>query len=846
MGWVKDTFLGGAEKKASQQQVAAGKEAQAINTKYYEDARKSIMDLMGPQYGNIMQAYQQAAGVLGQGKASSADILKQAFSNSNQLIQSGNDQAMAALLGRPSQMQLPQQAQLAPSVMPTSGLRSRLQSGMTMSNQVAQTPEMMQEDRLFGGQMPMTPTMMQEDRLFNGQMPMAPSSAGGQFGIPIQSQKNVGGVAMPISEPMMPTQMPTSITPTQMPQAPTMNQVDTSGIGLAGSEQALQQGLQGQTNAYLTGLNQATGTMQDALGGQLGALRQGATGSANAINQGLQGQLGAYGGALNQSTNTLQQGLQGQLGFLNQGFGGAEQALNQYGAQALGAANQGYGQARQDIGNTLAGVGSAIGAGVGAMQAGEDRALSNIDKFTGQAVNTLNPYAQTGQAALGQEAALSGAMGGAAQQQAINQFMESPGQKFLREQGEKAVLRNAAATGGLRGGSTMAALQERGIGLAAQNQQQQLENMRSLASRGQEASTNQAGFQQQAGTTGAGISAQLAGQQGQLYGQQAGIQGQLGGQLAGLANQSGQFGANILNQVGQNVSGLRSGLGQLQSGAVGNVAGNVSQNQMGAGQLAGGAISGAGGNLAQILSGLGQNESSAIGSTGQNIAQGQFGTGQNIGNAISNTGQALSGLRTQAGRDVANQTNATTGQLSGNQLNLGQMLAGLDSNTASQLMSLIIGGATSGADQSNALAQILANLATGQGSNLAGLQTQIGNAQAAGTVGKAGAVNQTIGMLFGSGQNGSPSAAQNMASVGAQMFSDERLKDNITKIADGAVGLFAWTWKHIEEIPEKLRGVPSVGVIAQEVLEKFPSCVHGEGGYLKVDYVKLSEEISHA
>jgi len=816
MGWVKDTFLGGAEKNAAKQQVTAGKEAQALLQKYNEEARKSIMDLMGPQYGNIMQAYQQAAGVLGQGKASSADILKQAFGNSNQLIQSGNDQAMAALLGRPSQMQLPQQAQLAPSVMPTSGLRSRLQNGMVMSNQVAQTPE-----------------MMQEDRLFNGQMPMAPSSAGGQFGMPIQSQQNVGGVAMPISEPMMPTQMPTSITPTQMPQAPTMNQVDTSGIGLAGSEQALQQGLQGQTNAYLTGLNQATGTLQNTLGNQLGALRQGATGSANAINQGLQGQLGAYGGALNQSTNTLQQGLQGQLGYLNQGFGGAEQALNQYGAQALGAANQGYGQARQDIGNTLAGVGSAIGAGVGALQAGEDRALSNIDKFTGQAVNTLNPYAQTGQAALGQEAALSGAMGGAAQQQAINQFMESPGQKFLREQGEKAVLRNAAATGGLRGGSTLAALQERGIGLAAQNQQQQLENMRSLASRGQEASTNQAGFQQQAGTTGAGISAQLAGQQGQLYGQQAGIQGSLGGQLAGLANQSGQFGANILNQVGQNVSGLRSGLGQLQSGAVGNVAGNVSQNQMGAGQLAGGAISGAGGNLAQILSGLGQNESGAMGNIGQNIAQGQFGTGQNIGNAISGTGQALSGLRTQAGRDVANQTNATTGQLSNNQLNLGQMLSGLDSSSAQQLMQLIIGGATSGANQQNSIAQLLANLATGQGSNLANLQTQIGNAQASGTVGSAAGMREGVGAGVG-------------ALLTGGLFSDERLKDNITKVADGAVNVFIWTWKHIEAIPEYLRGVPSVGVIAQEVQDKFPSCVRSEDGYLKVDYLKLSKEVSNA
>lgn len=737
MGWVKDTFFGGAEKEAAKQQMAAGKEAQGITQKYYEDARKSINDLMGPQYGNIMQAYQQAAGIIGQGKASSADILKQAFGNSNQIIQSGNDSAMAAILGRPSQMQLPQQINqaggLRSQVMPTIG---GPQQGQSLVN-----PNMMR----MGGQPQIAP-----DNGFNSQIaapdfrnmnqPMTPGVMMPQDttgGLAVQDPNQYGSIRTPIQQ--APTMQPTSM-PTQVPQ---MNQPDVSGIGLAGSEQALQQGLQGQIGAYGTGLNQATNTMQNALGGQLGALRG--------------------------------------------GFGGAEQAINQYGAQALGAANQGFGQGRTDIQNTMGQVQGSIGQGVGALQAGENRALGRIDQFTGQAVNTLNPYAQTGQQALGQEAALSGAMGGAAQQQAINQFIESPGQKFLREQGEKAVLRQASATGGLRGGSTMAALQDRGIGVAAQQQQQQLENLRSLAGRGQEASTNQAGFQQQAGTVGAGITAQLAGQQAQLYGQQASQQGQLGGQMANMATQAGQFGAGILNQAGQDISGLRSGLGQLESGA--------------------------------------------IGSTGNNIAQGQFGTGQNVGNAIGGMSQNLSGLRTQAGRDVANQTNATTGQLSGNQLNLGQMLAGLDSGTAAQLAEMLIGGATTGSNQQSNLATLLANLATGQGSNLANLQTQIGNAQAAGTVGKAAGAREGIGQASG---------------ILSSIFSDERLKDNITKITDGAVGLFTWTWKHIEAIPENLRGAASVGVIAQEVQAKFPSCVHSENGYLKVDYLKLSKEVSHA
>lgn len=740
MGWVKDTFLGGAEKKAAQQQVAAGKEAQAIQKQYYDDARKSIMDLMGPQYGNIMQAYQSAADVIGQGKINSSDILKQAFTSSNQIIQSGNDAALSALLGRPSQMQLPQQqVQVQPAGLPSGGgLRSQV-TGIPQSGQSWYDKRMNEGVPVINvSGAPMTPGMDMEQRLYAGGQPMMTS----QGGIAINQPQHGGAIRTQIQDTAQ-TMSQTAMQPASMPQAPTISQPDTSGIGLGASEQALQQGLQGQTNAYLTGLNQATGTLQGSLGGQLGALRQ--------------------------------------------GVGGAEQALNQYGAQALGAANQGYGQARGDIGNTLGMVGGSINQGINALQQGEGRALGRIDQYTGQAVNTLNPYAQTGQAALGQEAALSGALGGAAQQQAINQFVESPGQKFLREQGEKAVLRQASATGGLRGGSTLAALQERGIGLAAQNQQQQLENLRSLAGRGQEASTNQAGFQQQAGTTGAGITAQLAGQQGQLYGQQAGIQGQLGSQMAGMANQAGQFGAGVLNNVGQQLAGLRTGLGQ--------------------------------------------NEAGAIGSAGSAIAQGQFGTGQNIGNAISGTGQALSGLRTQAGRDVANQMNSQTGQLSSNQLNLGNLLANLDTNTASQLAQLLTGGATTGANQQNQIATLLANLAAGQGSNLANLQTQIGNAQGSGTVGSAAGMREGIG---------------NVAGLLSSLFSDERLKENITKLSDGPIGIFAWTWKHIKEIPESLRGAASIGVIAQEVQEKFPDCVHSADGWLKVDYLKLSHEVSNA
>ena len=67
----------------------------------------------------------------------------------------------------------------------------------------------------------------------------------------------------------------------------------------------------------------------------------------------------------------------------------------------------------------------------------------------------------------------------------------------------------------------------------------------------------------------------------------------------------------------------------------------------------------------------------------------------------------------------------------------------------------------------------------------------------------------------------------------AAMFSDRRLKDNITKLVDGAVNIYAWTWKHISEIPENMRGVPAVGVIAQEVEVVLPEAVSEDNDGIK-------------
>lgn len=198
MGWVKDTFFGGAEKKAAQQQVAAGKEAQAIQQQYYEDARKSIMELMGPQYGNIMQSYQQAADLIGQGRLSSTDILKQSFNNSNQLIQSGSNAALSAILGRSPQMQLPQQPMPAQPVgLPSGGgLRAQV-GGLPQTNQSWYDKRMNEGVPVINSQgFPVTPGMDMEQRLYAGGQPtMLP----GQVGTAISQPNPQGSIATPLS-----------------------------------------------------------------------------------------------------------------------------------------------------------------------------------------------------------------------------------------------------------------------------------------------------------------------------------------------------------------------------------------------------------------------------------------------------------------------------------------------------------------------------------------------------------------------------------------------------------------------------------------------------------------------
>jgi len=114
------------------------------------------------------------------------------------------------------------------------------------------------------------------------------------------------------------------------------------------------------------------------------------------------------------------------------------------------------------------------------------------------------PFEQAGLSALEQQQALLGLGGQEAQQAAFAAFGESPGQQFLRERQQKALLRSQAAIGGLGGGNVRTALQQQATGFAQQDIQNQLTRLAELSGRGQQAVGGISNLLGQAGQARAG------------------------------------------------------------------------------------------------------------------------------------------------------------------------------------------------------------------------------------------------------------------------------------------------------------------------------------------------------
>ncbi len=180
--------------------------------------------------------------------------------------------------------------------------------------------------------------------------------------------------------------------------------------------------------------------------------------------------------------------------------------------------------------------GRAADAQVQAAQLGVDETRRQFDALQ----ELMRPFVNAGTGALSGQQDLLGLNGADKQQAAIDAINNSQAMQTYMQQGENAILQNASATGGLRGGNTQSALSQFRPQLLNQLINQQYSNLGGLTALGQNAA---------AGVGNAGM--------------------QTAGNISNLLQQSGAAQAGGYLAKGQNTANMYSGL----AGAIGNIAG---------------------------------------------------------------------------------------------------------------------------------------------------------------------------------------------------------------------------------------------------------------------------------
>lgn len=123
-----------------------------------------------------------------------------------------------------------------------------------------------------------------------------------------------------------------------------------------------------------------------------------------------------------------------------------------------------------------------------ASQAQQETTQASIDEQRRQfdhIQGLLEPYVQSGNNALTQQGDLMGLNGVQAQQSAIDNLNNSPFLQSAYRQAENAILQNASATGGLRGGNVQSALADNRMNMLHQAYQNQLQNLGNVVNVGQ-------------------------------------------------------------------------------------------------------------------------------------------------------------------------------------------------------------------------------------------------------------------------------------------------------------------------------------------------------------------------
>lgn len=192
---------------------------------------------------------------------------------------------------------------------------------------------------------------------------------------------------------------------------------------------------------------------------------------------------------------------------------------------------------------------AGLGLGSAAMQASAAKKAGNQQAASAQAGideqrrqfdtirELLNPYVNAGGKGLESQLGLMGLNGPEAQQAAIDAISAGPEMGALVSQGENAILQNASATGGLRGGNTQGALAQFRPQVLSALINQQMQRFGGLAAMGQNSA---AGVGTAAQVTGNNVTELLA-QQGAAAAGSSLMRGQAwGNALGGISGMIGQ------------------------------------------------------------------------------------------------------------------------------------------------------------------------------------------------------------------------------------------------------------------------------------------------------------------
>lgn len=171
----------------------------------------------------------------------------------------------------------------------------------------------------------------------------------------------------------------------------------------------------------------------------------------------------------------------------------------------------------------------AASAAAGTQTASSEASIAEQRRQFDAVQKLLSPYVTAGKSAIGGQQGLLGLAGPAAQNQAIAGIESSPQFQSMMQQGENAILQNASATGGLRGGNVQATLAQFRPQLLSQLIESQFSKLGTISGLGQASAAGQAAAAQQ---TGANIGNALT-QQGQAAAGAALAQGQAQAQTWG-------------------------------------------------------------------------------------------------------------------------------------------------------------------------------------------------------------------------------------------------------------------------------------------------------------------------